>query len=162
MISERLQKSQDSVRRDFDPNFHWLVNETAPWTAPTKPLAQSTIALLTSCGIYRVDTQLPFDAWNHLGDPSFREIHIDTPRDRLRIAHTHFSHDNLEADLELAIPIGHFQQLEQEGVIGKLYPWVYSFMGYIPEPKQFVEQTAPVIVNRLKQDVVDAALLTPC
>lgn len=162
MLSDRLRASQDMVRRDLDPNFSWVVNETIPWTLPSKPISRSLVALVTSCGIYRVDTQLPFDAWNHLGDPSFREIHIDTPVERLRISHAHYNHDNIMADINVALPARHLLDLEEQGVIGQLYPWMYSFMGYIPEPRQFVEETIPILTARLRRDHVDAVLLTPC
>lgn len=162
MLSERLQKSQKSVRDLYDPHFSWLENEELHWPAYSKILKSSKIALLTSCGIYRQDTQIPFDAWNHYGDPSFREIHIDTPRSRLQIAHNHYDHKFANNDLNCVLPIDHMLGFQAEGFIGSLYPWVYSFMGYNPQPKQLVEESISMIATRLKQDKVDAVLLTPC
>jgi len=76
MLTSKLRAAQTALRRRADPHFTWVINASTPWTVPAKPLAESTIALLTTCGLYRVDTQLPFDARNDLGDPSFREIHV--------------------------------------------------------------------------------------
>jgi D-proline reductase (dithiol) PrdB len=162
MISERLLKSQNLVREQYDPNFSWLELETSVWTEFKKPLAQSNIALITSCGFYRVDMHIPFDAWNNFGDPSFREINIDTPLDRLRLAHSHYPHNFILQDMEVALPIEHFKAFEKDSVIGKFYPWVYSFNGYIPEPQQFIKETCDTISHRLVADQVDGALLTPC
>jgi D-proline reductase (dithiol) PrdB len=106
--------------------------------------------------------QLPFDAWNDLGDPSFREIRIDTPPDRLRISHTHYNHQHVAADVNVAIPIAQLSQLVTLGVIGRLYPWVHSFMGYLPETRQLVGEFAPIVARRLRADGVDAVFLTPC
>jgi D-proline reductase (dithiol) PrdB len=162
MLSSKLEAFQQSVRRRWDPNFTWVINDTVPWATPAKPLAQSTIALLTTCGLYRADVQLPFAAWLDLGDVSCREIHVDTPAGQLWIAHTHYNHEQLRADLNVALPISHFQRLAESGVIGRLYPWVYSFMGYLPEPRQLVVEVAPAVARRLRGDGVDVAFLTPC
>ncbi len=162
MISERLLKSQKLVRDKYDPHFTWLEMDVAGWTEFKKPLSESVIALISSCGFYRIDLHLPFDAWNNMGDPSFREVHIDTPVDRLGIAHTHYPHNFIQQDIGVALPIEHLKQLEADGFIGKLYPWVYSFNGYIPEPQQFVNETCDTIGHRLQADHVDGVLLTPC
>jgi hypothetical protein len=162
MISERLKQSQEIVQRDFYPHFAWIENDAPPFQLPAKPVAQSRVAYITSCGLYRRDTQLPFDAHNHLGDPSFRELHSDTPPERLAIAHTHYRHEFAEQDYGVVIPFEHFRQLEAEGVIGEFYQWVYSFMGFLPEPAQFLRETVPTLTQRLKQDAVDAAIFTPC
>ncbi|MGQ9491828.1 MAG: glycine/sarcosine/betaine reductase selenoprotein B family protein [Anaerolineae bacterium] len=162
MLSSKLQAAQERFRQRIYPHFAWVINETAPWTPVTKPLAQSCIALLSTCGLYRADTQLPFDAWNVLGDPSFREIHVDTPADRLCIAHTHYDHKPGAADVEVSLPIKHFRHLAEAGVIGRLHPWAYSFMGYLPEPRQLITETAPQVARRLLNEGVDAAFLTSC
>ncbi len=162
MLTSKLEAVQEGVRRRWAPNFAWVVNEGAPWAVLARPLADCTVALLTTCGVYRADVQLPFAAWHDLGDTSFREIHVDTPVERLWIAHTHYNHDQVRADLEVALPIGHFRRLAEAGVIGRLYPWAYSFMGYLPEPRQLVMDSAPAVARRLRADGVDAAFLTPC
>ncbi len=162
MISERLLKSQQMVRDRYDPHFSWLELEPAGWTEFKKPLAESLIALITSCGIYRIDIHKPFDAWNHLGDPSFREIHVDTPVDRLGVAHSHYPHCYVDQDRQVALPIEHLKKFETDGFIGRLYPWVYSFNGYLPEPQQFLKDTCETIGRRLQADQVDGVLLTPC
>jgi hypothetical protein len=56
----------------------------------------------------------------------------------------------------------HFHHLAQQGIIGRLHPWTYSFMGYLPEPRQLIAETAPEVARRLQAEGVDAALLTPC
>lgn len=36
--SEALQRTYDKVRDKWDPNFEWVVNESAPWSPLQKPL----------------------------------------------------------------------------------------------------------------------------
>ena len=162
MLTSKLEAAQKRIQRSNDPNFAWVIYDAAPWSPLTKPLEQCTVALVSTCGLYRLDTQAPFDAWNDLGDPSFREIHVDTPRDRLRIAHSHYDHAHLAADLNVALPQDRFIRLAEEGAVGRLYPWMYSFMGYLPESRQLVTETAPAVARRLAADGVDAVFLTPC
>jgi D-proline reductase (dithiol) PrdB len=162
MLTSKLEAAQKRIQRGSDPNFAWVIHDATPWSPLTKPLAQSTIALVSTCGLYRLDTQAPFDAWNDLGDPSFREIHVDTPRDRLRIAHSHYDHTQLAADLNVALPVDCFVRLVEQRALGRLYPWMYSFMGYLPQTHQLVTETAPAVARRLAADGVDAAFLTPC
>jgi D-proline reductase (dithiol) PrdB len=162
MLTGKLEAAQKRIQRSNDPNFAWVLHDIAPWAPLVTPLEQSTIALVSTCGLYRLDTQAPFDAWNDLGDPSFREIHVDTPRDRLRIAHSHYDPTQLVADVNVAVPLDPFKRLVEEGAVGRLYPWVYSFMGYLPEPHQLVAETAPAVARRLAADGVQAVFLTPC
>ena len=162
MLSKQLQTSQTAIRKRYTSDFCWVINEDVPWTRPRAPLSQATLALISTCGLYRADTQLPFDAWNDLGDASFREIHLDTPRDRLRIAHTHYDNAHAVADTNVALPLDHLAALAAEGEIGAFYPLSYSFMGFLPNPRQLVEETAPQVARRLRSAGVDMALLTPC
>lgn len=162
MLNSRLEAAQARIRQNWYPHFSWVTNDSAPWTNLSKPLAQATVALLSTCGAYRTDVQLPFDAWNNLGDASFREIHVDTPADRLHIAHTHYDHEHAAADLNVTLPFRHFLQLAEAGTIARLHPWAYSFMGYLPEPHQLITETAPQVARRLANEGVDAAFLTPC
>jgi D-proline reductase (dithiol) PrdB len=162
VLTSKLEAAQARIRERWYPHFAWLINHEIPWTKPMKPLPEATVALISTCGLYCADSHLPFDAWNDLGDPSFREIHVDFPADRLAIAHTHYDHQQISADTNVALPVTHFRRLVEENAIGGLYPWTYSFMGYLPEPHQLVTKTAPEVARRLAADRVDVVFLTPC
>jgi D-proline reductase (dithiol) PrdB len=111
MLTSQLEAAQALIRAKWYPHFTWLVHDSAPWSPLSRPLAEATVVLLSTCGLYRLDQHTPFDAWNNLGDPSFREISIDTPVDRLRIAHTHYDHVHAEPDPNAVLPISHFRDL---------------------------------------------------
>ena len=162
MLTSKLEAAQARIRERWYPHFAWTINDGVPWAKPRTPLGEATVALVSTCGLYCMDSQLPFDAWNDAGDPSFREIHVDTPVDRLRISHSHYDHHQVTADLNVALPVVHFRQLVSEGVVGQLHPWMYSFMGYLPESFQLVKKTAPRVAQRLAAEGVHAAFLTPC
>lgn len=161
-LTAKLEAAQARIRERLYPQFAWVINAESPWMSLDRPLSSASIALISTCGVYCTDSQLPFDAWNDLGDPSFRALHVDTPPERLAIAHSHYDHQYVARDINVAMPVMHFQRLVEEGAIGGLHPWAYSFMGYLPEPMQLVNKTAPVVARRLAAEGVHAAFLTPC
>jgi D-proline reductase (dithiol) PrdB len=66
-----------------------------------------------------------------------------------------------EADLDVVLPMRRLTELAHEGIVGRPAPSHYSIMGYILEPTVMVEQTAPAIAARMRQDGVDAVALVP-
>jgi D-proline reductase (dithiol) PrdB len=138
------------------PQRRWLTYETAPWTPFTKPLTQARIAVLTTGGVY-VEGQPPFDAAG--GDWSFREVHRDTPRERLRIAHEHYDLTGVREDPNCVFPLDRLVDLEREGWIGRVADRTYTFMGWIPDPSGLVQETAPEAGRRLKADGVDGVVI---
>jgi hypothetical protein len=51
--------------------------------------------------------------------------------------------------------------LEKEGFIGELAPTVYTFMGRIVRRSKLIGEMAPWLIEQLRQERVDAALLVP-
>jgi D-proline reductase (dithiol) PrdB len=52
-------------------------------------------------------------------------------------------------------------ELAAESVVGRAAPTHYSTMGYILDPTELVEKTAPAIAARMHIERVDAAALVP-
>jgi D-proline reductase (dithiol) PrdB len=162
VLTSKLEASQVRIRERWYPHFAWSLNDSVPWSELSRSLSEATVALVSTCGLYECDSQLPFQAWNDLGDPSYREIHLDTPSERLRIAHSHYNHEQVGRDAGVSLPFSHFDQLQRDGRVGRLHPVAYSFMGYLPEPRQLIRETAPQVARRLVGAGVHAAFLTPC
>jgi hypothetical protein len=160
--SEALQRTFNTVRTKYDPHFAWTVNESAPWTPLQQPLDRTAVALVGTCGAYRRGVDCPFDAENWYGDPSFKEIPIHTPPGELAFAHTHYAHDHVDQDPQVAFPLVHLQQLEADSVIGRFVNPAISFSGFVPQPRQLIVQTAPAAAKRLVEAGTQAALLVPC
>jgi hypothetical protein len=38
---------------------------------------------------------------------------------------------------------------------------IYSFMGYLPDPREMIAESVPGMVARMRQEQVDAVLLVP-
>lgn len=122
----------DSFRflpRSFRPMFESVVAEAPSevW-APFEPrLAQGTLALLTSAGLYVKDSQPAFDVERERreptwGDPSFRVIPADTTPEQLGMAHLHVNDDDVLADPEISLPMGGLSALVGDRLVGGAAP----------------------------------------
>ena len=109
-----------------------------------------------------LECQQPFDTAAQQGDPTFRLIPSDVDVSRLRIAHTHYSHERAEKDINVIFPIERLRALAWEGTIGSLATSFYSF-GFDLHVKELVgpDGSASQIAGRMVEEGVDAALFTP-
>jgi D-proline reductase (dithiol) PrdB len=114
---------------------------------------------VTTGGFVPPDSE-PFST-GKLGDPSFREIPAGIAPDQLEIFHPHYDHEPVKRDINLVFPLPLARELVAEGEVGRLAKTHYSFMGYVPRTKELEQVYAPQLATRLKQEAVDAVLLTP-
>jgi D-proline reductase (dithiol) PrdB len=148
--------------RTFLRAYRWRRIDPLPWTVPSKPLAASRLALVSSAGFVLPDQQ-PFDEAIRGGDPSFREIPADVDPAVLRDTHRSgsFDHTGMCADPNLAFPVERVRELAADHRIGSVAASHVSFMGSILAPGRFVRDSVPRIADLLVADAVDVALLVP-
>ena len=128
-----------------------------PFVRPSKPLAESRIALVTTGGVHLAE-QPRFDIDDPAGDASYREI----PADVEGLIWTHAYYRPGEAsDLDSVFPLWTLRGLVFEGVVGELNRRHFSFMGAIHDTAPLIEETAPEVARKLMGDAVDVVLLTP-
>jgi D-proline reductase (dithiol) PrdB len=133
-----------------------------PWAPLTKPLSRCRIALVTTAGVHRKE-DAPFDMIDKEGDPTFRVIPQDSVGDDLCITHDYYDHRDADRDVNIVLPLDRLRELAQEQIIGDVAPFHYSFMGHIDgrHVSRLLTETAPEVAQRLKQEQVDAVVLTP-
>jgi len=136
-----------------------------PWTPLTKPLSESAVALISSAGI-ALKTDKPFDQEGERqnpwwGDPSYRVLPRTATEQDVEIYHQHINPDFARQDLNCLLPLQRLAELEAGGEIGSSTPHHYSYMGYILQPKTLLEETVPQMVQYLKDERVDIAVLVP-
>ncbi len=133
-----------------------------PWSELGRPLGQARLGLVTTAGLHLAD-QPAFDMTDPAGDPSFRLIPDDAPVESLRISHDYYDHRDAEQDPNIVLPIERLHELVVQGVVGSAAPRHISFMGHVlpPHLSRLIEDTAPRAARILKEDAVDAVLLTP-
>jgi alkylation response protein AidB-like acyl-CoA dehydrogenase len=88
-------------------------------------------------------------------------IPLGTTEKDARLYHMHIDPRFGESDLDVVLPMRRLEELSREGVVGRPAPTHYSTMGYILEPSELVEKTAPAIAERMLAERVDAAALVP-
>lgn len=96
--TEALQRTYNITREKWDPHFEWVVNDSVPWPPLRQSLAQTALALVSTCGAYQQGVDCSFDATNYYGDPLFMEIPRETPASALEFAHTHYNHEHVSLD----------------------------------------------------------------
>jgi len=146
----------------------WIGREQAapiPWTPLPRPLAECTVALVSTAGI-ATHGDTPFDQEGERrnpwwGDPSYRVIPHGVTGDHGELYHMHIDPRFGKQDLDVVLPALRLAELAGQGVVGRAAPEHYSIMGYILEPAELVGTTAPAIAARMKAAQVDAALLVP-
>ena len=157
----RLETLSEVQRRTLE-FFPCLENETTPWVAPSKDLARSKVALVTTAGLHlREDRPFARDAAG--GESSYRVI--PSSCNPAEVVQSHFSigfdHTGIYRDLNVTFPMERMRELAERGVIGSLAVNYYSFMGALRDPSRLIAETGPEVGRRLLAEGVEVALLTP-
>src|ERR1700690_2168759 len=128
---------------------------TRPWVRGPA-LSQRRVAIVSSAGLV-VRGENPFRG----RDPDYRAIPADTKPEELLISHIsiNFDRTGFQEDWNVVFPLSRLKELAAEGVIGSVAQTHYSFMG-ATDPVE-MESYARELAGRLKQDHVDAVILSP-
>ena len=140
----RLEKMPEPQRSHI-ANTKLPAFDTYPWV-DGPALNVRRIAIVSTAGLHRRDDR-PFTF--EPGD-SYRIIPDDTAANDLIMS---------QQDWNTVFPLDRLRELCDEGHIGSVARFHYSFMGAM-DPKD-LEQSARKLAGLLKDDTVDGALLVP-
>jgi D-proline reductase (dithiol) PrdB len=126
------------------------------WTPVTKELKDMKIALATAAGVHMKSD----DRFNLAGDFSFRAIPGDAPVSDMMVSHGGYDNGDVNKDINCMFPIDRLRELAEEGFIGSVAPTHFGFMGGGGNQDKFTNETGPEIARQLKEEGVDAVLLT--
>ncbi len=147
----------------------WMKHEVPPNDIPSKALAklvtECTVALVGSAGV-ALKTDRPFDQdgerrnpwW---GDPSYRLIPRGTHTGDVALYHMHIDKSFGEADINCVLPLDRLEELAASAEIGAVASTHYSFMGYLLKPEEFLQTSVPKMIEQMRSEGVDVALLVP-
>ena len=146
----------------------WIAKESAreiPWAPLPRPLADCTVALISSGGI-ALKNDRPFDQEGERqnpwwGDPSYRVLPRTATAHDVGVYHLHIDPSFALQDLNCLLPLQRLLELEEAKVIGRSALHHYSFMGYILEPETLLDESVPAIIRHLRDDQVDVVVLVP-
>ncbi|HEY7253038.1 MAG TPA: glycine/sarcosine/betaine reductase selenoprotein B family protein [Methylomirabilota bacterium] len=134
------------------------VNDTAPFTRPSRPLPTCRLAIVTTAGLH-LRGDRPFGP----GEQTFRVLPATAPAADIVQSHTSLGFDRVAIlrDLNISYPVDRLRELIERGELGGVGPSHYSFMGAQRDLKRIEEETGPEVGRRLRDEGVDAALITP-
>jgi len=142
------------------PAYQWTINQTAPLTRLTRPIARSCVTLLTSGGISHCS--MPGFDPDARNDHRLDEVADDADSADFQINDSYYNHQDAEADLNCVFPLDRLRELASAGEIGRLAPRFWSgFMGRIYNRTKVIEESAPAFVEKLREDGVDILLAAP-
>ncbi len=136
----------------FENAYRWATFETVPFTALTKPLAESRLGIITTSATYartHMDTRAV--AAGATAPPPERLYADDLSWDKKA---THLD------DRESYFPILQLEQAVEEGRLGSISSRFYCAPTSYSHRETLTED-GPEILNLCREDAVDIALLVP-
>lgn len=129
--------------------------DSAPWT-PAPELKRARLAIVTTAGLHR-RSDVNFVG----GATDYRIIPNDIDINDLVQSHVSVNFDRtaFQQDTNAVFPLTHLRGLVQDGEVGSLGDWHYSFMG-ATDPTRLVE-AGKQVAGLLKRDEVDCVVLVP-
>lgn len=150
----RLADTDDALRGALE-GLECRSYDTKPWVEGP-PLNERRVAIISTAGLLKRGDH-PFS----IGATDYRVIPGDTDSGDVVMSHvsTNFDRTGFQQDINVAFPIDRLRELADEGVIGSVAEYHYSFMG-ATDPDDMAPK-AQELAGLLKKDNVDAVLLAP-
>jgi len=157
-VVDHIQQTRDSYAQLGYDSYRWAEEpEPSAFVRPTKPLAESKVALIGSGGVYQVGQV----AFHHKDDTSYRRIPVDAPRNDLRTSHFAYDMTAARQDPNVVFPLDALRRLDDEGVIGSRTSHALAFMGGIYSQRRLREELLPAITAEIEAMEPDVILLVP-
>lgn len=142
----------------YEKPYAWSRNTDAPFAALAKPLAESRVALITTASPWREDK--PVDGVLRGGKQVWSGATAEPPEKLFTDDLAWDKEATHTRDVESFLPIRRLQEFVAQGRIGSVAP---RFHGVPTDYSQrrTIEQDAPEVLARCREDEVDIALLVP-
>lgn len=151
----RLEDMSEQERRLFE-NLPFPTFEKEAWVTGPQ-LNERRVAIISTAGLHQRDDR-PFTS--EPGD-YYRIIPGDITSDNLVMSHlsVNFDRTGFHQDWNMDFPLDRLRELANEGSIGSVADYHYSFMG-ADDPAKWETQSR-YLAGLLLKDNVDAAILIP-
>ena len=147
----------------YETPYRWAQFDDVPFSPLAKPLAQSTIGIVTTAAPYQPDKgeQGPGAAYN--GAAKFFSVYAEKTdvEPDLRISHIAYDRAHTSAvDQGTYFPLRALTKLQAQGDIGAVAPRFYGLPTNRSQ-KTTIEVDCADLVALAKEDAIDAAILVP-
>lgn len=126
------------------------------WTPVTMELKDMKIALVTAAGVHEKTDK----RFNLAGDFSFRIVKNSTKTEDLMVSHGGYDNGDVNKDVNCMFPVDRINELVKDGFIKSASSIHIGFMGGGGNQEKFKNETGPEIARILKEEGVDAVLMT--
>ncbi len=133
-----------------------MSRKCVPYTPVAAKLAELTVALVSSTGVY-LQGQPPF---TDNGDETFRVLPGDLDPTQLRFKHGHYDTSEAQKDPDCVFPLRRLRELAAEGFIKAVSNKHIGCKGFSTDLKKQYEVMAPGIANEIERSQADAVVLT--
>ncbi|NNL84522.1 MAG: selenoprotein B glycine/betaine/sarcosine/D-proline reductase [Myxococcales bacterium] len=148
--------------KDLDPGMqkHLLALECPTYAkhhfVKGGPLSERRVAIISTAGLH-----MRGDPAFGVGATDYRIIPGSASAGELVMSHisSNFDRTGFQHDYNVVFPLDRLKELAEEGLIGSVAKYHYSFMG-ATDPKR-MEPAALELAEQLRADRVDALLLVP-
>jgi D-proline reductase (dithiol) PrdB len=159
-----MQRTRDYyLALGYGNPYRWAHLADVPFAPLTKPLAQSTVALITTAAPVPPGSNAPRKGAAYTADLKFYQP-WSAPSDGtfdLRINHVAIDYDHTtQEDQASFFPLEALRDAAREGRIGRLAPRVHGAPTNRSQ-RHTIEKDLPELVARVRADGADAALLVP-
>lgn len=145
-----------TVIKGLQSEIYVPITPPVVWTPVEKPLSEMTVALVTAAGVHLKSDK----RFNLAGDTGFRVVPRDADSKDLMVSHGGYDNSDVNKDINCMFPIDRLRELKEEGLIKEVAPKHIGFMGGGGDVSVFTNETGPQIAQVLKDENVDAVLLT--
>ncbi|MBZ2174987.1 hypothetical protein K8M07_06945 [Schnuerera sp. xch1] len=145
-----------SLVKGLQSEIYAPITPPSVFTQVTKELKDMKVALATAAGVHLKSDK----RFNLAGDTSYRLIPKDAKTSDLMVSHGGYDNGDVNKDINCMFPIDRLRELKEEGFIGEVAETHVGFMGGGGNQKVFTEETGPAIAQILKDEGVDAVLMT--
>jgi D-proline reductase (dithiol) PrdB len=188
-LQELLWKLGDSfsdgnLERIIDHTYEWQCRgyagrgtwnyDEGPFAPLNKPISQTRIGLIASSGHFvEGDDPQPFGIKDMTQEeaaariqeflraaPTLSAVPFAIPRENLRVRHGGYDIRGAQADPNVTLPLERLRELREEGLIGELAPYAYSFVGACAQTR-LLNHTGPEWVAMFQQEQIEAAIMVP-
>lgn len=147
----------------YEKPYQWANYDDVPFTALSKPLAESTVALVSTSdvAVRSVDNDNGRDKDHEMLVGNVYSIASDTAVDMLFSRQEHYDqHTTTLEDPNAYFPISRLHELAEQGRIGAVAARSHGVYTAYSQRKT-TDVDAPEVVRRCVEDGVDVAILTP-
>jgi len=144
----------------YDKPYEWAHYDEVPFAALKKPLAECTVALVSTSDVQFRDDEAAGGDFNAFTGNVY-SIPADTPAEALYSRQEHFDgYATHIDDVDSYFPLTRLRELAAAGIVGRLAPRAHGvFTSY--SRRKTLESDGPEVLQRCREDAVDAVLLTP-